>query len=133
MKLLVVTCALGLSIASGGAMAACTGTPLTASQLSTLLTGNTVCVGTAGSWEAQELHESGGRLVDFKRGPGHAVDPSEQVGTWTVNSVGTVTHNYGSGGAYTYSMYSNGGTSYSFCSAAPEIVANVKSGGGGCP
>lgn len=136
MKLLSIGTAAALLLASGGAMAACPGTPLTATAITNLLTGNTVCVGTAGNWEAQELHVSGGSLVDYKLGPGHAIDPSEPVGTWSVDTAAaTVTHNYGPGAIYTYKISANGGTSYSFCSTAgaSEVVANVKTGGGGCP
>lgn len=136
MKPLIFAATTALSLACGGAMAACPGTPLAGAAISTLLSGNTVCVGTPGNWEAQELHVAGGSLVDYKRGPGHAIDPSETVGSWAVNTTaGTVTHNYGSGGSYTYTMSANGGTSYSFCSTAgaPEIVANIKTGGGACP
>jgi len=136
MKLMNIGTATILLLSAGGAMAACPGTPLTGAAISTLLTNNTVCVGTPGNWEAQELHVSGGSLVDYKLGPGHAVDPSEQVGTWSVDAAaGTVTHNYGPGTVYTYKMSANGGTSYSFCSTAgaPEVLAKVKTGGGACP
>jgi len=136
MKLLNMGSAVALTLVTGGAMAVCPGTPLTGAAISSLLTGNTVCVGTAGNWAAQELHVSDGSLVDYKRGPGHPVDPTEPVGSWSVDATaGTVSHNYGAGGTYTYKISANGGTSYSFCSTsgAPEILSNVKTGGGGCP
>lgn len=136
MKLLNIGSAVALTLMAGGAAAACPGTPITGVAITSLLTGNTVCVGTAGNWEAQELHVSGGNLVDFKRGPGHPVDPSETVGSWSVNAAAnTVSHNYGAGGTYTYTISPNGGAGYSFCSTAgaPEILATVKAGGGGCP
>lgn len=136
MKILNMGSAVASMLVAGGAMAACPGAPLTGSAISSLLTANTVCVGTAGNWEAQELHVSGGSLVDYKRGPAHPVDPSEVVGRWSVDAAaGTVSHNYGTGGTYTYKISANGGTSYSFCSiaGAPEILSNIKTGGGGCP
>jgi hypothetical protein len=66
------------------------------SALSTLVTGRTLCAARAPDrW--QEFHQAGGALIDWKRGPGHAVDPTEQVGTWSaVNGAASVlTHTYG--------------------------------------
>jgi hypothetical protein len=45
------------------------------------------------SW--QEFHQAGGKLFDWKRGPGHPVDPTKEVGSWGT-AQGTVTHTYGS-------------------------------------
>ena len=142
MKKIVLVAVMAGSLVSGQAMAACTqATRLAGPDIITLLSGNTVCVPTVTiptmTW--QELHSgtSGGPLIDYKRGPGHPVDPSETVGTWTVtgqgNSPGNVVHNYGSGGSYTYTVHSTSVSNmYSFCVGATEIVARVKSGGGAC-
>ena len=144
MKKFVVVAAMAGSLVSGQAIAACSpGTRLNATNISAILGGNTVCVPTTTiptmTW--QELHvgtstSTTGALIDFKRGPGHAVDPSETVGTWTVTGTGvgnsTVTHNYGAGGSYTYTVHSIGGTIYGFCGAGPEIVARIKPGSGAC-
>ena len=142
MKKFVLVAIMASSLVSGQAMAACTtATRLAGPAISALLENNTVCVPTVTiptmTW--QELHQgtSGGALVDYKRGPGHPVDPSETVGTWTVtgqgNSPGTVVHNYGSGGSYTYTVHSTPVSNiYSFCVGLTEIVARVKSGGGAC-
>lgn len=66
------------------------------------LTGNTMCA-VRGSDRWQELHRADFALIDYKRGPGHPVDPTEQVGTWTSNdAASTVTHNYGTGGVFTW-------------------------------
>lgn len=141
MKAFVLAATMACALVSGEAMAACTGNSLNVAQLNTLLTGNTVCVPatTVPNMTWQELHSSAGSLVDYKRGPGHPIDPSETVGSWSVsgNPAGnsaTVTHNYGSGGSYTYSVYGTGvvGTNHSFCGSGPEIVARVKAGGGAC-
>jgi hypothetical protein len=144
MKPFVLASTIAFAVISGDAMAVCIGgTRLNAAQITLLLTNNTVCVpaATVPDMTWQELHSSGsgGDLVDFKRGPGHAIDPSETVGSWSVtaNPAGnnaTVTHNYDSGGTYTYSVFGSGvvGTSHSFCGSAPEIVGRVKSGGGAC-
>lgn len=147
MKNLVLVATMVGSLVSGAAIAACTNpTRLNAVAISALLGGNTVCVPTSTiptmTW--QELHvgnatSTTGALIDYKRGPGHPVDPSETVGSWTVTGSGvgnsTVTHAYGgSGGTYIYSVHGSGvvGTDHSFCVGATEIVARVKAGGGAC-
>lgn len=146
MKKFVLVAAMAGSLVSGQAIAACTNaTRLDAAAISALLGGNTVCVPTTTiptmTW--QELHvgtatSTTGALIDYKRGPGDAVDPSETVGTWTVNANGgaqqaTVTHAYsGGGGTYIYSVHSISGTNYGFCVGGTEIVARVKFGGGAC-
>ena len=125
----------GLLLVGGEAMAACSGTPLTQSQLTLILTSNTVCaVRSSERW--QELHQTGGALIDFKLGPGHPVDPSETVGSWSIggNSVATVVYNYGSvGGTYSYQVYPNGGNNYSFCAGSTDLPTTIKAGGGACP
>ncbi len=147
MKKLLLATGIGIALAglAGAASAACSAPAATqvsdVAALTTLLQGNTVCVPTTTvptmTW--QELHSggNGGPLIDYKRGPGHATDPSETVGTWLVtgNSGGqraVVTHNYGSGGSYTYTVWNNGNGTHSFCSGAPEVTARIKPGGGAC-
>jgi hypothetical protein len=134
-NLLAATALLGSLGISSVSSAACTGGSLNQTQLAALLTGNTVCA-VRGSERWQELHLAGGSVVDFKRGPADPVDPSETVGTWSIIGTGTnatVQYNYGSGGTYTYTVFSNGGTSYSFCAGATDLVVTVKAGGGACP
>lgn len=148
MKEFVLVAVMASSLVSGQAIAACeNNTRLSGPAIRALLGGNTVCVPavTVPTMTWQELHvgtsaSTTGPLVDFKRGPppGETVDPSKTVGTWTVdgqgNSPGTVAHNYGSGGSYTYTVHGSGvvGTNHSFCVGATEIVARVKLGGGAC-
>ena len=145
MKKFVLVAAIAGSLVSGQAIAACTGgTRLNAAAISALLGGNTVCVPsvTIPTMTWQELHVGapGGALIDYKRGPGHAVDPSQTVGTWSVtaNAGGnqaSVVHTYsGAGGTYTYSVHGSGvvGTIHSFCVGSTAIDAMVKSGGGAC-
>ncbi len=149
MKKLLLAVSAGLTLVSlgGQAIAACTNpTRLSAAQISALVGGNTVCVPnvTVPTMTWQELHvgtstSTTGALIDFKRGPGHAVDPSETVGTWTVNGTGagnaTITHSYNAGGgSYIYTVHGTGvvGSDHSFCVGATEIVARVKAGGGAC-
>ena len=142
--ILAASVSIVLTGVAGEAAAACAAPSVrvnTTLALNTLLTGNTVCVPATPvpdmTW--QELHQSGGALVDFKRGPSSTTDPSERVGTWTI--IGSdlrgffVKHDYsGGGGSYSYSVWRNADGTHSFCSTAgnPEIVAKIKSGGNGC-
>ena len=126
----------GLPALSLAACAAPSERVATTGAMRSLLQGNTVCVPavTQPTMEAQELHEPGGALVDYKRGPTDKVDPSKQVGSWTVTGGRSafVTHNYGGGVQYTYAIWNNNDGTHSFCSANPEVRARIKSGGGPC-
>lgn len=135
--------ALAMMALAGQANAVCTGnTRITSSAaLVTLLGGKTVCVPavTVPTMTWQEKHvgvtAAGGQLIDFKRGPGHAIDPEEPVGTWSVisNNGGQqaqVVHNYGTGGTYTYTVHNNGDGTHSFCAGALEFIAAIKAGPG---
>lgn len=147
MKKLLLTASVGLALFSlgGQAIGACAGPSVRVNlitDMNALLTGNTVCspAVTQATMTWQELHQAGGDLVDYKRGPPPAekVDPSEKVGTWSVTGAGgaraLVTHNYGSGGTFTYLVWNNGNGTHSFCSSVgnQEIVTRVKTGGGAC-
>ncbi len=130
-----------LLVFASGAWAACpTGTALTSTQITALLSANTICAA-SGSDVWQEQHRAGGQLWDYKRGPGHATDPTAQVGTWTINAgsrtspAGTVTHNYGGASVYTYNVFGTGvvGSSHNFCNAVTSVVGTVKPGQSSCP
>jgi hypothetical protein len=64
--------------------------------------------GTVDSDTWNELHQgttaAGGSILDYKRGPSDAIDPSKVVGTYAINTGNnTVTYTYGDpGGPYTY-------------------------------
>lgn len=143
MNSLVLAAAAGIALAGlpATSMATCAAPSVrvnTKAAMATLLTGNTACVPpvTQPTMESQELHVSGGALIDYKRGPGHPVDPSTQVGTWSVTGTDGrgvfVTYDYGGGKIYTYAVWNNGDGTHSFCSANPEIKVRVKAGGGAC-
>jgi hypothetical protein len=121
---------------------------LSNAQISTLLTGRTVC-GVPGtnypgspSDRFQEEHLANGELWDYKRGPGHPVDPREKVGTWAVNQgvagVQGMSHRYGTTLQFNWTVFGPAtnvpGTSvYLFCSGAAEhIRATVIATGSGC-
>lgn len=113
--------------------------------LSALLTGRTVCA-TLGGDRWQERHAAGGALVDYKRGPGHAVDPTKQVGTWAASGSGAntvVTYSYAGGSSYAFTVCTNGSapvagaavSPVAFC--GPSNIANasltaVSAGDVGC-
>ena len=117
---------------AGQAAAACSGTALDVTQLSAKFSGNTVCAQRAGDrWQEYHQGTGSGDLIDWKMGPGHAVDPSKQVGTWSATNTG-MAYDYGSGGQYTYQVFDNNDGTYSFCNGA-EMAVTVRSGQGACP
>lgn len=145
MKSLILAAAAGAVLAGLPAVsnAACTAPSVrvnTMAAMTTLLTGNTICVPAMtpppATMQAQELHQLGGALIDFKRGPGHPVDPSKQIGNWSVTGRDGrgvfVTYNYGGGKIYTYAVWDNRDGTHSFCSANPEIKVRRKLLGGAC-
>lgn len=107
-------------------------TRLSATDIQTLLAGNTVCAVIGGNKNTmwQEYHQ-GANIVEL----GNSTD-GDVVGTWSVaggNSApnSTITYNYGSGGAYTYSMCSQG-SSYHFCGATNVTNATINPGKNKC-
>ncbi|PWB59902.1 MAG: hypothetical protein C3F18_00520 [Nitrosomonadales bacterium] len=134
MKRLMVTSLVLLAGISGGAMADCnSNTKVTGSKLNLLITGNTVCAA-RGAEKWQEQHRAGGALWDFKKGPTDKVDPTKQVGTWSIAS-NSVTYSYTGGPSYTYSVHGPEGGPYSFCSSGAEIVSGAMflPGSSSCP
>jgi len=123
------------------------GTKLNPSQLSTDLTGNTVCVGLPGAWKAQEEHRVSGELWDFHSGPNSvnaperltsndpdSWDPTDKVGTWSITG-DKVTYTYDSGGSYEYNLHRTLSV-YTFCTTdgGTDTDAVIAPGiGGGCP
>lgn len=106
-------------------------------SLGNLLTGNTVCVGSAGNWQAQEFHKSGGNLIDFKKGASDPVDPTALVGTWSITGTGTaarVNYTYGAPPTYNNAVWDHSNGTYSFCNqlGTETPVIYIKSGQVGC-
>jgi hypothetical protein len=140
-KQILVAAMAAFAVAAEPAFADCSGTALNQSQLEAALPGKTVCGRPGAAYPAasggatssdrwQEQHVGSGTrgdLVDFKQGPGDPVDPSKSVGTWAIIG-GQVTHNYGAGASYTYTVY-QAGSVYSFCEGSSERArATVKAG-----
>jgi len=135
MKRLMVTSIVLLAGISGEVMAACSDPQVTGVALTTLIAGNTVCA-TRGGEQWQEQHRGGplaGALYDYKKGPSDPVDPTKQVGNWSI-AVDNVTYAYTGGPSYTYSVHGPIGGPYSFCSGGAEVVggATFKTGNSSC-
>lgn len=141
MKLPLIASAVVFAFAAEGAVAACSAPAATqvrhntTPSLTTLLSGNTVCAVRGGDrW--QEEHHAGGVLKDYKRGPTDTIDPMTQVGTWAVSGTGAntaVTYSYTGGSVYSYTVWDNGGGSYSFCGAGGVDFTLRTGTGSGCP
>ena len=127
------------------AQISCGSTLLTQAQLETALVGNTLtfdCKLNCDGWMAStstdwhERHDgngtTGSALVEIGTGSG-GVQPTEQVGTWQIDSVddpGTVTYSYdGVTEDYTYTVELVSGTvgatgsTYNFCNGDDNIKA----------
>lgn len=94
------------------------GTRVAGDALRTLLAGRTVYAA-LGADRWQEYHAGSGSgnddLIDYKRRPGHPVDPAEKVGTWRASSApnAAVTHSFGGSASFT-SMVCQVGATYTF-------------------
>jgi hypothetical protein len=90
---------------------------LSSSAVAALFTPNAqYTCGTNGVESWNELH-SGGLITDYKRGPADSIDPSKQIGTYTVSSDasgGVLNDTYG-GTTFSYHIASGGGTAYYYC------------------
>lgn len=147
MKRIMIISVILLMAASGNTMADCkSNSRIDSPTLNNLLTNNTVCKANTpanGLWNWQEYHNPSGSLIDYKRGPDNAIDPTKTVGVWSISpTTSTVTYNYGPGQSYTYTVHkpSNNasGPPYDFClSEGPSITptvagATIISGSSGC-
>jgi hypothetical protein len=155
MKHIIFTGALLLTSAmTGEAIAACGDVPnqVTDAALPTLLANHTVCDATAKydtctkhpgpncvvQMGIQEEHRAGGQLWDYKRGATNTIDPTTQVGNWSVSGSGAntvVNYTYlGGGGPGSYTVFNNNDGSYDFCNGAVQVakVTIVNNIGVGC-
>lgn len=125
MKFLTFSAIAMLGLSASGALAQSCPSPMNQSAVQSLVTNQYVC-GSIGGDSWNELHQAGGVLQDYKKGPTDPVDPSAVVGNWTVNSDGTITYAYGSL-SYTYQVQVNAGNQYSFCGTggAPTLFVTI--------
>jgi hypothetical protein len=114
--------------AQGNAGVTITSNTAATTSLYGLLANKMVCVknsdvGKTGStpWYNQEWHQSvatpGGNITDYKMGPTHTVDPSKQLGTWSIGGTNdcVLTYVYSPNSlTFTYNVWKNGST-YTFC------------------
>lgn len=125
MKRLMVTSIVLFVGISGEVVAACSDPQVTGGDLTTLIAGKTVCAA-RGAEKWQEQHRggpSGGALWDYKKGASDPVDPTKQVGNWSIGA-DSVTYSYG-GPSYTYSVHGPAGGPYSFCTGGAEVVGGA--------
>ena len=152
MKLNLVTSGILLAFASGQAIAQlpCPPNSLTAAALVTTLSGKYACAKRAPGNPAtdfwNELHQGtnalGGPILDYKRGPGHPVDPSKVVGSYAIGkpTPNAVTYVYsdasGTSGPFSYflSVVDNQGNpelpGFLYCNVAtgeriPAIISST--------
>lgn len=144
-NIFILTAALLLMTAmTGEAMADCATNQVKniasgANNLTALLETNTVCQapGADETHGAQEQHRIGGQLWDYKKGSADPVDPTAQIGNWTVTGTDTNTEvNYtyfGGGGSGSYKVYDNTGN-YDFCNGTTRIATvTILTGVTSCP
>jgi len=97
-----------------GAFAACAGARLSFAQITAALQGVTINANSPAGENWNEIHcgtsGSANNLQKVGLGVGNPVDPQQKEGTWTVNlgttGVDTVTYDYGTGGSFTWRVYS---------------------------
>ncbi len=135
MKQLIITSLVLLAGISGEVMAGCASNTQVINkkndpELTTLISGQTVCA-TRGAEKWQEQHRVGAQLWDYKKGPTDKLDPSKQVGNWSINLDNTVTYSYTGGPSYTYTVHSSSPgliiPPYSFCTGpnGAEVVGGA--------
>lgn len=96
------------------AQAACPGGTTRVNNLTGLIGGKTLCAA-RGNDRWQEFHSgnNSGPLIEYKRGPGHPMDPTETVGTWSATNGANsslLTHTYTSAGAFVWLVCRGGAT-----------------------
>ena len=105
-------------------------------QLGKDLNGRTMC-GAGGSERWQEFHSGGaegGPLIEFKRGPGHPVEPTQQVGTWSTSG-SRVIHSYTGGPSYSWLVCRTGSATTPLTLVGPfeNVIVTLVDGQVACP
>ena len=130
-----------MAAAAVPAQASCDGSggyvELSGAQIRSLVNTSIVCYPAVPPYTNQEAH-AGGIITDYKQGPTDPVDPSVQVGTYTVpiGPTAQITYSYTGGGTYAYTVWgisTSGPGSYDFCGGSPSpLTVRVVSGSGPC-
>ena len=146
-RLMVVTSIVSLAGIAGAAVANCTDNQVKNADITSLVSGKTVCA-TQGGDKWQEYHSgssgANNNLIDWKKGTSDPIDPTTPVGSWSTTTNGnnsSVIYNYGSGGIYVYKVYAISPTvapnagNYTYCgiSSAPTLNVTIQAGQGPCP
>ncbi len=153
---MIVLASIATLVLAPGAQAQCScatnqvtnsATDSNAQNLSTTLSGHTVCVAkSGGGWQHQEWHQGGpasGAIIDYKKGPADPIDPTTALGTWSTNGTGAssrIIYSYSGGSIGVYAVCSSKsqpavGDTIGFCAdsnSPATIAATVESGGTGC-
>jgi hypothetical protein len=95
-------------------------------NLTKRLEDRTVCatrVNAANGDHWQEWHQADGTLTEYAKGPDDPVDPTHDVGSWTVTGTdaghhAVVNYKYTDGSSFTFRVYRNGPGRISFCTDA---------------
>ncbi|MBK9234589.1 MAG: hypothetical protein IPO19_00425 [Rhodoferax sp.] len=103
----VLAMSVAAAMLSSAAMAqlACPANTTRVQTLTAVVGGKTMCAASGGDrWQEWHNGSNAGPLVDYKRGPGHAVDPTETVGTFIAidGASSRLTHIYSGGGTYSW-------------------------------
>ncbi|PCJ37921.1 MAG: hypothetical protein COA75_01500 [Cellvibrionales bacterium] len=95
-----------------------------------VLAGQSVDASSSGeNWK--ESHCGSGTSGElWKVGAGTAVDPAVKIGTWSTKAH-DVTYDYGTGGAYTWTLHKVG-TTYFFCNGNSEVASGTLGSLGDC-
>jgi hypothetical protein len=128
MKRILLLSALFLAVASGDAMAICSGTKVT--DIKAALEEKLVCAkataahpNPSDTWTEEHKTIAGatGILIEYAKGPGDPIDPEKRVGTWGVTTgrdgLPAVVYKYNNSAALTFvwTLFFQGGNSYKFC------------------
>ena len=108
---------------------------LNQAQVEALIGTSMACYPVAGPpWTFQEYHDAPntfamGNIIDYKRGPGNPRDPSTMVGSYTIDTTGTLISNYGGPKRYSFTIWGNtagGNGIYDFCNQLIPLPGGVR-------
>ncbi len=134
----VVACLLAVGLVGEVSAQSCPGGTTQVANVGALVSSHTLCAARGGDrW--QEYHSGGsggGPLIDYKKGPSDAVDPTTTVGTWAATSGANsvLTHSYTGGSSFSW-LVCQAGSTYTLVSTggAGNIPATIIPGQGSCP
>lgn len=104
-----------------------------AAEIQALLVGSYACVHGGSGWNEVLAGGTSGTVTEYAKGPSDPVDPSQQVGTYTISSGSGgnpdyITYNYGTGGSFSYAIgpkATTGAGPYNFCNIGTGATISV--------